>query len=152
MRAGRGPGGQKTVAARQPGSGATVLRCAVINELRRSEETRRSRRRHSRVIFTIAASTNTTCASSFTEASRSRFPGCEATTASTTRRCSLISSSAVSVYLGADLTILRATWRFNLLVGTSHGRRDGKSREREKKMGRQMRKKKSADSLEGDKM
>lgn len=30
-------------------------------------------------------------------------------------RCkSLISSRAVSVYLGADLTTLRATWRFNL--------------------------------------
>jgi hypothetical protein len=29
---------------------------------------------------------------------------------------SLISSRAVSVYRGADLTILRATWRFNLSV------------------------------------
>jgi len=35
------------------------------------------------------------------------------------RRCkSLISSRAVSVYLGADLTILRATWRFILMMET----------------------------------
>ena len=36
------------------------------------------------------------------------------------RRCrSLISSSAVSVYLGADLTTLSATWRFILERGFS---------------------------------
>lgn len=41
--------------------------------------------------------------------------GCTGGVVEVMRRCkSLISSRAVSVYLGADLTTLRATWRFNL--------------------------------------